>query len=250
MKKISDEELRKVLNLHEKWLRGEKNGVRADLSCTDLSNKDLSYTNLTAANLDYALLENSDLRCSFLNSTNFLGANLRNANLSDAILERANFLNACLTDVNLEGAYLSNNILINTDLSGVKYEEKTKLFDLQCPEKGSFIGYKLAIAEREHPCIIELLIPKDAKRSSATSRSCRCSKAKVLSITSFDEMINYTFAYSYFDETFIYQVGKIVEVKDFDENRWNECSTGIHFFITRGEAVSYYYSYSFLLLYQ
>jgi uncharacterized protein YjbI with pentapeptide repeats len=73
MRKISDEELRKVLNLHEKWLKKEEDGVRADLSETDLSNKDLSYTNLTAANLDYALLENSDLRCSFLNSTNFLG---------------------------------------------------------------------------------------------------------------------------------------------------------------------------------
>ena len=35
---------------------------------------------------------------------------------------------------------------------------------------------------------------------------------------------------------FIYRVGKEVKVKDFDENRWNECSTGIHFFITREEA--------------
>ena len=28
-------------------------------------------------------------------------------------------------------------------------------------------------------------------------------------------------------------------VKDFDDDRWNECSTGIHFFITRDEAVMY-----------
>ena len=32
---------------------------------------------------------------------------------------------------------------------------------------------------------------------------------------------------------------KIVEVEGYDENRWNECSAGIHFFITRDEAVMY-----------
>ena len=41
------------------------------------------------------------------------------------------------------------------------------------------------------------------------------------------------------DKDFIYKVGEIVEVKDFDENRWEECSTGIHFFLTRDEAVRY-----------
>lgn len=32
---------------------------------------------------------------------------------------------------------------------------------------------------------------------------------------------------------------KHTEVADFDENRWNECAPGIHFFITRDEAVRY-----------
>jgi hypothetical protein len=34
-------------------------------------------------------------------------------------------------------------------------------------------------------------------------------------------------------------VGETIEVKDFDDDRWNECSAGIHFFITRKEAVEY-----------
>nr|DAE41777.1 MAG TPA: hypothetical protein [Caudoviricetes sp.] len=41
------------------------------------------------------------------------------------------------------------------------------------------------------------------------------------------------------DSKFIYKVGEIVTVDDFDDNRWNECSTGIHFFINRQEAVNY-----------
>ena len=46
-------------------------------------------------------------------------------------------------------------------------------------------------------------------------------------------------AYSGHDPNFIYKIGEIVEVADFDTDRWNECSTGIHFFITRQEAVDY-----------
>lgn len=33
--------------------------------------------------------------------------------------------------------------------------------------------------------------------------------------------------------------GETIHVEDFDTNRWNECATGIHFFITRIEAVAY-----------
>lgn len=44
---------------------------------------------------------------------------------------------------------------------------------------------------------------------------------------------------SNYDKTFIYEIGKTVKVDDFDDDRWNECSTGIHFFLTREEAESY-----------
>lgn len=42
-----------------------------------------------------------------------------------------------------------------------------------------------------------------------------------------------------YDSSFIYKVGTIVSVGNFDMNRWNECAPGIHFFITRDEAVKY-----------
>ena len=42
-----------------------------------------------------------------------------------------------------------------------------------------------------------------------------------------------------YDYNFIYKVGEIVEVDNFDKDRWNECSPGIHFFMTRDEAVRY-----------
>ena len=108
-------------------------------------------------------------------------------------------------------------------------------FPISCHAKGSFIGFKKA-----NGLIIELEIPSDALRSSATTRKCRCSKAKVISITNPDgSPSNVTSIPSSWDSNFVYGIGDTVEVADFDTNRWNECAPGIHFFITRQEAVNY-----------
>lgn len=192
----------------------------ADLSYANLSNADLHNVSLFGANLRYADLCKTDLSC----------ADFGWANLNCTELSYANLYGADLLDANLNGANLNGAILDN-----VKYNENTSFFALQCPEEGSFIGYKKA---RGH--IIKLEILPDAKRSSATTRKCRCSAAKVLSITTLDGKDDGTqLISSDKDSSFVYQVGEIVRVDDFDENRWNECSTGIHFFITRNEAVEY-----------
>ena len=44
---------------------------------------------------------------------------------------------------------------------------------------------------------------------------------------------------SNYDSRFVYRIGETVEVPNFDDDRWNECAPGIHFFITRQEAVEY-----------
>lgn len=109
---------------------------------------------------------------------------------------------------------------------------------LACPEKGEFTGFKKAHNERGK-VIVELSIPEDSKRSSATGRKCRCDKAKVIDITSLDGNTHYKSAISFHALDFIYVVGKTVTVENFEDDRWNECAPGIHFFITRQEAVEY-----------
>lgn len=90
--------------------------------------------------------------------------------------------------------------------------------------------------------IVKLEITEDAMRCSATGRKCRCSKAKVISITNLDgTATNVKTAISKHDSNFTYTCGEIVEVQNFNTNRWDECSAGIHFFITRQEAVDYNY---------
>ena len=66
----------------------------------------------------------------------------------------------------------------------IKYLFNTEDYPLVCPEEGEFIGYKIGYSNdcNYEPCIITLLIPADAKRSSAFGNKCRCNKAKVLEI--------------------------------------------------------------------
>ena len=244
MKKISDTELKAIIYKHAKWTRCEDGGERADLYDADLRNANLRSANLCGANLRNANLCDADLRNANLRGADLCDANLYGANLRSADLYGANLRSANLYRANLRNANLCDADLRNANLRGaknvdnvdeVKWNMHTIFYPLQCPETGSFIGYKKASGY-----IIELEICADAKRSSATSRKCRCSKAKVLSITHLDGSDSgLTEVRSDYSKEFVYCVGEIAEAPDFDENRWNECTAGIHFFITRGEAVKY-----------
>ena len=154
-------------------------------------------------------------------------ANLSRANLSGADLSRAN-----LSGADLSGADLYGADLYRADLSGA---ENVPFIPYACPDFGMFIGFKKA-----HGHIVVLEIPEDARRLSATGRKCRCDKAKVLQIQNSDGAESgLTEIASDYSSEFIYRVGEVVSVPDFNENRWNECSQGIHFFINRQEAVDY-----------
>ena len=112
---------------------------------------------------------------------------------------------------------------------------------LSCPSDGAFVGWKKVY--NGDPYLVKLLIPEDAKRSSATSLKCRCDKAQVLAITNLDgsdcgrtQVVN---PEGYERAETLYKVGKIVLPDSFDDDRWNECSHGIHFFINKQDAINY-----------
>ena len=232
---MNGEEIRIVLEKHEKWLNNELGGIRADLSGADIYGLDLRGANLYGANLIRA-----DLRVAYLIKADLREANLSGANLSGADLYEANLSGAAVSGADVREANLSGANLYEADLRLAK-NIPSYACRLVCPEEGSFIGFKKArtTAPDFREAIVKLLITEDAKRSSATTRKCRCDKAKVISITSLDGKENFTTAYSYYDRIFQYTVGQIVVIDDFDEDRWNECSTGVHFFITREEAIDY-----------
>ena len=243
MRNISQEELNKILESHELWLRGE-GGIQADLSnvdlsysnlrCADLKDANLSNADLRGANLRCADLTHADLTYADLTYADLKYANLRYVDLKYANLSHADLRYTDLTHADLTYANLSHADLLRTNLKDIKTNIYTRGYNLVCPEKGSFIGYKKA-----HECIVKLLILEDAKRSSATTIKCRCSKAKVLDIRDIYTGKKVNEVNSNYDINFIYKVGEIVRVDNFDEDRWNECSNGINFFMNRENAIKY-----------
>ena len=208
--KIGEFTLEEILERHKHWWFEDCEGweaMRANLSGANLSRADLYGANLSGADLYGADLSRADLS----------GADLSRADLSRANLSRANLYGA-----NLYGA----------DLYGVK---NVPFIPMACPDTGSFIGFKKASSR-----IVVLGIPADARRLSATGRKCRCDKALVIRIEEMDGTTSdLTEAVSDYNSSFVYKVGEMVSVPDFCEDRWQECSAGIHFFINRQEAVNY-----------
>ena len=212
--KLTQKEINKIIENHKHWLNEDVDGW--DNMKANFSNQDLSYVYLSGANLHGADLGGANLSYASLCFANLSGANLHGAELGSADFRSAN--------------------LNNADLSGTK---NMMYIPMACPEEGSFIGFKKAVcAGKDY--IVKLEISADARRSSATSRKCRCDKAKVLEIQNLDgSKANIDVVYSAYDPSFQYKTGQIVEEPKYDDNRFNICSKGIHFFINRQEAVDF-----------
>lgn len=199
-----------------------------------LHDADLRYADLRGADLHGACLYDADLRDANLSDANLHGADLGHANLSDANL----------SGVDLRYADLSHADLSHADLSDANHVQLSIAKTSILPDEGDIIGWKKAWTDDTMPpksVIVKLLIPSDAQRSNATGRKCRASTARVLDLQDKqgNSLPSDTTAYSGHDTDFTYKKGETVHVEDFDTNRWNEYATGIHFFITRIEAVEY-----------
>jgi uncharacterized protein YjbI with pentapeptide repeats len=199
------------IDAHSEWLKDNDKGARIITKCdADLRGANLSSANLSGANLSGANLRGADLSSANLSGANLSGADLRGADLSSADLRDADLSSA-----------KTENVFIN---------ENTAFFAMQCPEEGAFVGWKKC----RNSVIVKLLVPADARRSSATTRKCRAEFVEVLEVFGAD------FGASDYDNSVIYRPGEKVSPKNgWDENRWAECSAGIHFFITRKEAENY-----------
>ena len=221
---MTNEEIKKMLENHKHWLKEDIDGwekMRANLRGTDLRGANLREADLRGADPRGTDLRGANLREADLRGADLRGADLRGANLREADLRGADLREANLREANLREAKIDENTRINLPIS--------------CPDIGVFTAWKKA-----RGYIIQLEIPAESKRLSATTRKCRCNIAKVVAIQNIDGTDSGLLEVrSGYDHNFIYKVGETLSVDKFDSNRWNECSNGIHFFITREEAVNY-----------
>ena len=142
------------------------------------------------------------------------GADLRGADLRGADLRGADLHGANLSGANLSGA---------RDIPVLAQAQTVIL------PQGNLVGWKKC----RNSVIVKLLIPQGSKRSNATGRKCRAEFVKVLRVFGAVEGI------SQHEAKTIYRVGEEVRCHQWDEDRWNECSGGIHFFLTREEAEAF-----------
>ena len=191
--------------------------------------------NLRGANLRGANLRGANLCDANLYGANLYGANLRDANLYGANLRGANLCDANLCDANLRDANLRDADLYGANLRGANNAELALAQTLIVGE-GDVIGWKKC----KDNLIVKLLIPKEAKRHNATGRKCRAEFADVLEIIdSTDKQKKPTQAVSNYNNKIIYEVGKRVIPNQYEPDRMIECAGGIHFFITKLEAINY-----------
>jgi hypothetical protein len=191
------QEIKKVIELHKKWLSNKQEECRADF---------------WGANLRGADFRGVDFRDANFQSADLKGADFRNADLRNADLQYANLRSTDFRDADLRGAKLSHyNIL---------------------PPSGEFICWK----KGDHKKIIKIRCPWWARRTSPlVGRKCRLEFGIVESIEDQNgkpcEMAtgpNYP--------GLEYRVGKIVAPDAYDPDIRIECSHGIHVFLTRSEA--------------
>ena len=120
-------------------------------------------------------------------------------------------------------------------------------------------GWKKSFVREIGYCIIELLIPANATRYQPENYKCRASRAKVLGIYSYKqtyhhgEMVPAGLELTRVSDTYVacslrypsfkYEVGKVVKpVRKFDKNFKEDCASGIHFFLTKEEAINFVYN--------
>lgn len=224
----------------ERILAGRKDNERLELIDLEFRDIDLSGEDLRNINFQVSLfidvtLDGADLSGSSIKNAGLDGCSLRGVNFTGANMWGACMRGCDMTGCNISGANLYSAVLENAKLTDIISDEKTQWFRMCCPETGPILGYKKCVNDR----LVQLLIPADAKRTSATMPSCRCNKAKVLTIKSFDATEEFDEAWSLVDENFVYRKGQWVEVKDFNEDRWFDSTTGIHFWMNRDEAIAY-----------
>ncbi len=233
LKKISAEELEKIIF-------GRKDGEVLDLSGCLLEDLDLSGWDLREINFDKSdfrsvRLDGADLSGCSASNAFFQGSSLKGAILRDTFLHSADFRYCDMTGADLSGADVFAAALHGAALEGLIADERTKFFEPRCPMSGAFVGWKVCFGRR----IVQLLIPKEARRLQGTTYEIRVDKAKVLSIRTEDYSRSFTEAHSYVDENFWYRTGEWVEADRFETDRFTESGGGIHIWMDREAAIAY-----------
>lgn len=151
---------------------------------------------------------------------------------------RCNFL-----DVSFEECDLSKVTFNQSSFVGDCIAKNSKLPESTLPETGDLIGYK-----RLGRSIAKLLIKDGVKRVMGLGGGkCRAESAEVISLEDIltgepikEDVSLVTFFPDISTDAKIYREGEEVKASSYEDCRLPECTHGIHFFLTRSEALGFY----------
>ena len=119
------------------------------------------------------------------------------------------------------------------DAKGKELDDLKKSFWI-IPEQGSFIAWKKC-----KNAIAMIEIPNEAKRTSnIKNRKCRAEFIRVIDMWDL-EGNQISKAFGIRDSNLVYETGAIVKPDSYDVDFKEDCSHGIHFFVTKQEAIEW-----------
>lgn len=243
------EDLQSILDAHARWLHGKDGGKCADLEYADLRGAVLSGANLDGARMSGCDLSGANLSGAIISEATLsravlVGANLDGCDLSDANLRNSDLRGVILRGAFLHGAILEMAVLANADLRDADVTSANFHGACLCGAvlDGARVDYttiglhpapegELRAWGKKGGKIVEMIVPKDARRSCATTRKFRAEYVDVVSVEGGGEAI----VSNKYGIT-VYRAGERVRCHEWCEDRWQECGGGIHFFLTRAEA--------------
>ena len=215
---------------------------------------------------DRVRFDDVDLRGILFHDLDFDHADFKDTDLSHTIFCGCDFTHAFFKGANMDGAkfvdceavgyddygWLMNHYRCFADgyfsqyMDYFEYEECVASLNVQ----GEVLGYKAVLLVHEENRdygyidmkdigIAELVIPADAKKLIFAENKCRASKAKVVEIRHWDTGEEFDTGWSALYGDTEYTVGEIVEADGFDPRCCEECSNGIHFFLSTDEAIAF-----------
>lgn len=242
-----------------------------DFSGKDFDNIDFTGTQFRNCKLDSAkffdcrfsegCFSHCQMNKAFICDSSFSYIRFTGCKMENAKFVRNSIRNSDFIMSMMNGAEFNSTLIMESEFHTCELElqivkspfERTKIENCKLGERflerlnflpdGEFVAYK-----NTRQGVVKLLIPADADRVFSTIlRKCRASKAIVLELPEGcpEDSMGVPYAESMWNAEFHYEVGQTMEPwQPFDPTPLLDCTSGIHFFLTRAEAADFEIPYS------
>lgn len=204
----------------------------ADFRGADFRGADFQHADFRGAICRGADLREADFQDADCQGADCQGADFQHADCQGAIFRGASFQHANFRGADCRGADFRGANFRDADLRDIIVDDLTQGYH-PVLSAGTIVVYK-----KVDGFLVTLRVPESALRSSGTTRKCRVSEAEVVGIVGQEKRTSVV-SKPYNGVPLTYTVGETVYPDAFDEDRWNECSHGIHCFATIDEALAY-----------